>query len=148
MKRLSFVLIAVSIAMYAVCLTQVGYCTGRSDCTPGYAVLLMGWLGVFGGAFQWVANPVLGVAWVLGLFRQHRMSLFLVIAAALVALSFMLVPSVMKDEAGNMADVTSLGSGYWLWIGSMLVLGIADIVALQSKSQQAPVPAQFPHVPR
>jgi hypothetical protein len=40
-------------------------------------------------------------------------------------LSFLLHKEIVGDEAGHLARITGYGSGYWLWVLSIGVAGVA-----------------------
>lgn len=114
-----------SIAIFSVSLAFNGFYIESDNpkaWSSCFGLLLVGWLGIFDGIIAWFANPLLVVSWILSRMRRTRkIAFFLAIAALLVAVSFLLVSDVMRDEAGNRARVSSYGIGYWLWLTSITV---------------------------
>lgn len=93
-------------------------------------LLLIGWLGVFEGIVAWLANPALLLAWIFTLSRKRRVEAVICSLAALgLALSFLSVKEMDRDEAGHHAKIISYGLGYWLWIGSIATAYAGSMVA-------------------
>jgi hypothetical protein len=92
----------------------------RFEC---FVFLCIGWIGVFGGIFAWLANPALAVALVLmGYERYRRRALFFAAASLGLGLSFLHEKTWMLDESGShVAHITGHAPGYWLWIASISV---------------------------
>lgn len=143
-----------SIAIFAVSLFFNGFYlesdnpTAWSSC---FGLLLIGWLGIVDGMIAWFANPLLAASWLLFHWaRTRKISLWLAIAALLVALSFLLVSDVMRDENSNRARISAYGLGYWLWLSSITVaifgcaLGVrADRFGARSQSAPPPLPGSI-----
>lgn len=133
-SRVSFrtVLVAVSGIVFLASLTQDGFYIDRADADAWancFGLLLVGWLGMFDGVFAWLANPMLVLAWAAIWFPRLRFaSLIGALIALLFALSFLLHHDIMANEAGGRAAITGYGWGYWLWIGSMLVMACGGAV--------------------
>jgi hypothetical protein len=122
MIRFNRGIIAVSITLFAVALTQKCYCTTAS-CGDSLAVLLSGAIGfVFGGAaLTWLANPLLIISWFIN-SKKPKLSIILSLFAVLLALSFLLFKRIISDEAGNYSQIVSYQLGYWLWLSSSAVM--------------------------
>jgi hypothetical protein len=126
-------ILAASLALFLLCLTQDGFFVDgdnpRAWSQAGY-LLLFGWLGLLAGIVAWLANPLWIAAWIAFALRWHRVALALGIAALLCALSFLTLDTVMVSEAPTYAKVTGVGLGYGLWITSMAVLAAGSALAL------------------
>lgn len=85
---------------------------------------------VLGGAFEsvfWFANPL--YIYALILFVQNKKEAMLISGAAtILALSFLLLPTFIKDESGSRTPITGYGLGYILWVGSLSLLTIETVV--------------------
>jgi hypothetical protein len=91
---------------------------------PGLMTFILGAFALFEGYFAWLANPLLGVALLLLIFRQWVATAVVAGLAFLIALDALRVlgDTVPLDEAGvNKAVATGLGPGFYLWLASMLV---------------------------
>jgi hypothetical protein len=106
--------------MYGLCIcTPAYYIDGRMGSTPsGGDLLLMGWLGILQGIFAWLANPLLFFAWITYGFGAYSVALVFAGFAILFVLSFFSVQQILVNEAGNYANITHYGVGYWLWLMS------------------------------
>ena len=143
-KLIRFATLACSGGLFLLALTQPCYCT--NDCVNSVFVWLLGWLGLmvelgamadgmadffnhnapflspsFGASITWLANPLLGLGWVL-LEKRPQGTMGASLLAAVLSLSFLLFDRVMGDEAGNYYQITAYRAGYWLWTSSCLTL--------------------------
>ena len=115
--------VGASVLLFIASLTQ-SRCRLEGDDHPGAAcvgLLLIGWIGVLGGIYAWLANPAILGAWILIWSRRMRPLAFLCAGAALAfALSFLRVKKMDRDESGEHVErITSYGVGYWIWIASI-----------------------------
>jgi len=95
----------------------------------GIGLLLMGWAGIFGGVFAWLANPLLFLTWVALAIRPVRWVAFVTGLMALgFALSFLLHERILTDEGGGRALITGYGLGYYCWAGAMVVAWLGSVV--------------------
>lgn len=133
--------IAASILLFLVSLTLNCYRTeggGPHGWQPAFWLLLAGWIGLFAGIPAWLANPALGVAWLLmGMRRSALAALALTVASLGFALSFLLHQKIPIDEAGNYARVASYGAAYWTWVASIVVAMIGCVVGLRRDAVSA-----------
>jgi hypothetical protein len=121
-----------SITTFVACLFFTGFSTGGADIWTYYMgkgvwLLLLGWLGALGGMFEWFANPLLLVAWLLIFFRWPKTSLLLGICAMGLATSFLLRARIKVLDHG---PIVSHDAGYWLWIASILLAVVASIMSM------------------
>lgn len=99
---------------------------------PGIQALGLGWLALLIGQFGWLANLPAPFAALLLLLRQR------VLAAAFAALSLLMAMHTLalfhQEIPANEASVgppyvlQRLGPGFYLWVGSMLVLFLGAVV--------------------
>ena len=126
-KRLPVILLAISILLYIISLTQVAFCTDR--CRDAFEVVLLGWLAaLFGGAaLTWIANPILWGSWLI-FKKQPKDSLIASIVAFIISLSFLGCDRIIEDEAGHKNPILSYQLGYWFWLASFGAMAIANIL--------------------
>lgn len=93
---------------------------------PGFAVLIIGPLGVLVMQFAWFANVLFVVALVLMLLRQPpsvTLSLVVAVPLGLLALDALRWDRIEGDNGHAM--ILSYGAGYYLWLGVMLAAAAA-----------------------
>ncbi len=112
----------ISIALFAISLTQKCYCT-TSTCGDSILVVLIGWLGLFSGGatLTWLANPFLVMSWIL-LEKNLKASMIFSALAGLLSLAFLMFDGIVDTEAGHVREIVSYKAGYWLWLGSCWVM--------------------------
>jgi hypothetical protein len=140
------IFVALSMLTFAVSLTQRGYCANDGFQQPGawgFALFLVGWLGLFDGVIAWFGNPLLLAAWIYFFIRERRASEWLAIGALAVMLSFLLVGRIATNENGQESTITSHGLAYWLWVLSAVlqVVASADGLMKKKKLNETPEPA-------
>ncbi|WP_143305085.1 hypothetical protein [Chitinophaga vietnamensis] len=126
-RRFRRIVVILSIALFLLSLFQPSFYTNGAAAW-GLSPFLTGWLGVFvcGAGISWLANPALLAAWII-FFRKKTAGLICGGLAAIFAASFLLFPTIMVDEAGNMRPIEGYGAGYWLWLGSCAVMFAAGL---------------------
>jgi hypothetical protein len=122
-----------SLVAFVACLFFPGFYVGETQReNPGYALLLTGWLGVFGGHFSWLANPLFLIAF----FRRNTkpsQATLLAFFGFVIALEFLVHKRILTDEGGGTAQITGVGWGYVLWLTSFLVLFSSVIEKIEAK---------------
>jgi hypothetical protein len=93
-------------------------------------LLLIGPFGVLYGIFEWLANPVLLVAWVFSFAGKNGIALLLGIAAAALMTAFLFRTTIVASEAPTYAKITGCAAGYWLWLSSAIVAVFGAAVGL------------------
>lgn len=145
-------LLALSIAVYLASLFPDSFCIGDS-CSdwPGWGILLIGWMAVLFSPANatWIANPLVFASWFALFLRFRRLSLALAGVACAVALSFLLFDEVQSSEGGRLRPITGTALGYWLWVVSMALAGLAAGAGLwrQGKSSGGGQGASAPPTP-
>jgi hypothetical protein len=120
-------LTAISIVLFGVALSQPAFFWGGDSSSSGPAgrLLLEGWRGLASGYFEWLANPALLLCWILTLRGKRPQAL----ASALLALGLMLIflgRQTLRLPGGQPgAAIVAYGAGYWLWLGSALLMVVA-----------------------
>lgn len=130
----AIVAVAISVLLFITSLTQDAFFIDRADnpraWSPGYVLLLIGWITVFEGVPAWLANPALAIAWFGLLARFRRTAMVSAALALFFAGSFLFCGEILTNEAGGYSRITSYGPGYWLWIGSAAVACLGSVVNL------------------
>lgn len=120
--------IRVSVGIYLLSLLFPCYSTGSTN-SHSFMALIMGWIGVLSGgaAICWLANPLLWAAWML-FAKKPRVAMFFSMGAFLMAFFFLLFTEVVANENNQTQRITERKLGYWLWLGSTLVMLVGSYV--------------------
>ncbi len=121
------VALLLSIGLFVIALTQKSYCTTQS-CGDSLAVFISGVAGIFfgGAGLCWLANPLVFFSWLF--IKKNKASLLLSSISFLIAISFLFFDEIIVTEAGHYAEITEYRLGYWLWISSILVMIIGNLL--------------------
>jgi hypothetical protein len=92
--------------------------TALKDAWPGWLTLLMGPIGVPLGYVAWLANPLLWYGWRARARGRHVCAIVACAVALLLALSFLLHPTIPVGSSGD--HPFSVSYGYALWLLSMI----------------------------
>jgi len=99
-----------------------------ADSYYGYQVLPMGILGIFLGMFAWFANPLMLAAGLLSAFGKRVVAMILSVSSVALGLQSYALDAVPFNEGSMKADnlnfVDHLGPGFYLWMGSLVVLAV------------------------
>jgi len=76
---------------------------------------------------QWLANPFLFLSWI-SFEKYKKASLLLSILATITGLSFLSFDQIMTTEAGHYSNIIEYKLGYWLWISSMVIILLGNIL--------------------
>lgn len=125
------ILFVASVVTFVISLTVPAYYDEKSpQGTLGIDLLWAGALGLFGGYFCWLANPLIGFVWMSVWLKKPVRVICGAIAGSMLCLSFLRYDSILVNEAGHESPITSLGTGYWLWLSTpllMLIYGLLDL---------------------
>lgn len=130
----------VSALLFVVCLALPAYTVagpGRPQVVFGFLELLIGWLGIFYGIPEWLADPLLLVAWGLILARRYKAATIAAVCATLLAAGFLLREVIVNSEAPTYARIVAHHLGYWLWVGSAAVACLASAMAMRQSPRVA-----------
>lgn len=112
---------------------------GKLEPWPGFGLSFSGLFAFMVGwqyFIPWLANPAFTLGWALVGYRlfiasDQTIPLWYIIWPLLalpLALSSLRLKVILVDEAGNTAAVQSLGSGFYVWLLSMLLLVVAIVL--------------------
>jgi hypothetical protein len=96
----------------------------------GFDLLAIGWMGVLIGQLGWYANPLLWLGVVALLLRRLYIAMALVCLSLCLALNtfFLYLQPVPADAAStNRLLFQHPQVGFFLWIGSILVIGAGAV---------------------
>jgi hypothetical protein len=105
--------------------------SGESTTFPGIGLLGLGWLALFAGQFSWLANPFYLASMILLLCKRPMFAIGLAVVALLFTSDALRLFSTTlpADEGGvNTLTLKRLHAGYYLWVGSAVVLVAAGVV--------------------
>jgi hypothetical protein len=76
----------------------------------------------------WLANPLFIISYFLFLFsKRFKLTFVLSLIGFILALPFLQIDEIVKDEAGNTGLITSYLLGYWLWLSASFLLVAASL---------------------
>jgi hypothetical protein len=132
--------ILLSLIFFVVSLSLPALNFADGNRIDGFTALVLGWLAILSistmgpGVIGWYANLFLVHALVgLARAKARRFAISSLVAAstgAVIALSSVLLKRVMVNEGGTLADVTSMGIGFYVWLGSFAVCIAADVAII------------------
>ena len=104
--------------------------SARDNFSPGYICLIAGM-----GFLAWYANILLLVSHAAMHIRKDRAALALAVAALGFACTTLWIKRLPADEAArNMVDVTGYGTGFYLWMASIVTTIMLQTLFLWRKS--------------
>lgn len=132
MNRLYKYLLIFSLLLYLISLTQDTYSVNNEYVpgnSPGFLLVLTGWLGVFfGGAdLCWLANPFIVFSWIFAFSKKEKLSFVFSTLAVIASCSFFLFDEILANEAGQYGKITNLHIGYYLWTASCIAMFIGNL---------------------
>ncbi len=130
-QNIKRIFVAISLILFLSSLTQNAYLIDNGEESVGsfgLIALLLGWMGVFGPAIAWLANPCLLLSGLLLIIGKTKLSLLFSVLAVGLALSFLLVDEIIANEGGGKGKITAYDTGYWLWLSSCLVNLLGNLV--------------------
>lgn len=136
-KRWRLSLTVISLLLFGVALTQTAFVwggTASASSGPGWRLLLQGWKG---GYVDWLANPVLLISWAAAVRGRRLLSMAGACVAATLMLVFMFRRTLELPGPGSTVTIVSHGPGYWLWLGSALLMIAANVHCLKTDSDRA-----------
>jgi uncharacterized membrane protein len=97
--------------------------------------LALGGFGMLNGgaALAWLANPLLITSWIITR-KVTNASLFISLGAMLIAFSFLLFDQVLANENGGKQTITSIETGYWLWLISIVIMFFLNVVLIYRRN--------------
>jgi hypothetical protein len=132
MKKYLKYLWIVSLSLYVLAFFLPVYATskGPAEFGQGFGMLILGWIQAFtekGLALAWFANPLFIVA-LCTTKKSPTTSILFAAFSILTALCFLKGGKIcLTSDAIHYGYLTQIGIGYWVWLGSMIVILGASI---------------------
>jgi|GEM_PF-605079 len=146
MKFSSRLLFGLSAALFVACLTQDGYYIAGYDTrawSPAIGLLLVGWMGLGMHVYEWLANPLLVLAWFFAWKARPGRALICSALALLFMAGFLYEKRIVSNENGGTSVITGYGLGYWLWMASAAVMLVgAGMAFFHARQGAAGAPAE------
>lgn len=124
-KKLRKTILFLSISTFVISLTQDCYCM-PNDCVLSIFAFLFGFFGVLSGVVSWFANPALIYSWIN--IKDNEKATLLSVLSLFLAGIFMVYQKVGSNEAGHTSEIVSYKLGYWLWLVSILITFIGNLL--------------------
>ncbi|AWA30994.1 hypothetical protein HYN48_13390 [Flavobacterium magnum] len=135
-QKIKLLTIFFSLSIFIISLTQSAFKAefNNSNHMESLHCFLMGSIAFLGGGLLeeiiWMANPIALLSIFL-LLKGNKNALTFAFIAFVIALSFSLWKKVLKSESGSQMQIISLEEGYYLWILSIAILLIGNILYFQ-----------------
>lgn len=97
---------------------------GNSSFLLGFVCLLFGF-----GKLPWYANLFYFASLIALFLRKALLTVVLAVVAVALALTTLGIEEMPRNEADNMTAVVGYGPGFYLWLGSMLIVLLAAFPA-------------------
>jgi hypothetical protein len=124
-----------SLVLYAVALGLPALEFASHEPVRGYDALLWGWWGLLTFDFPWLANPIYFLAILLVLVGLRKVGQVLsAVAFALGWLSLGVKKWWFAENEGT--PVENLGSAFYFWMASFLVLGVILFFVRERQAQK------------
>jgi hypothetical protein len=101
----------------------------------GLNCLLLGWLSLLQGWPMWLANPLCWLGLIFLCVKKYYVSFGLGVVAIALALCTYSITRILRDEGGTMEKVTGLGSGFYLWLMSLLIPTLGSLVLARAQKK-------------
>jgi hypothetical protein len=131
---MSRTILCLSVFCYLCSLPQDCYYVDLFDpraWSPGWVLLVFGWLGIPFGYLMWIANPLLYASWYCCLCNKYEKALLCSLIALVLMLSFLLCKRVVVGDSPMYSVIIGYGVGYYLWVASGVLVVIAGFLGLK-----------------
>ncbi len=89
----------------------------------GLIALLLGWMNFDLIGLIWLANPLFLFSLLIYFFsKKKRFAFIFSLLATILAISFLGIDEIYKNEAGQKGQITEYLLGYWLWLSAMVIM--------------------------
>ncbi len=121
-----------SAALFVLCLMFSAFFTSETY-KPQLSInlLLMGWLGLLGSYFSWLANSVYLLALIS---KKSRTTIILSLLALVLSLSFLTHEKLVISEAPTYEKIVAYGPGYFLWVLAFFTILFGEALKNYQKS--------------
>lgn len=138
---LKIILIIITLSVFGYSLTQDAFVVERMNkniVQPSINLFIMGSTAILGGGLLewiiWLANPICLISIVLFLYNDNQLkrALQLSFIALVISCSFCLWKEILVSESGSTGKIISFEKGYFLWIASVFILFVFQLVYYKS----------------
>lgn len=138
---IKIVLVLIVLGVFCFSLTQDAFIIDRganNGNNPSFIVFLFGSIAILGGGLLewgiWLANPISLVSIILFLYYDKllKRALLLNFVALILSSSFYFWEEVLISESGATSKIISFESGYYLWVVSIFILLIFQLIYCNS----------------
>jgi len=117
MTQLGRALLALSALTYIACLAMPAYRPTEGGTYYGWAALVLGPIGLFGGHFSWLANTFLVLYWIAIWREKYGTAVISSVLAMCIALTFLRGVAIPVGSAGSFPYEVLFG--YYTWLTSI-----------------------------
>jgi|GEM_PF-390236 len=133
--------LVISIGLYAISLTQQGYCISGACGNHWYGISLVA-MGAVGGIMSiagltWYANPALWAAW-SQIDKHPKWAVIFSFIGTLLAASFLSATKISDLKPNITSSITGYQPGYWLWLASASVMLTGSFITCLIAKNQDP----------
>ncbi len=130
-KRKKIAIVVTLVLFFLSLITKV-YKMEEGNVNPtGLEVFVAGWMSVFDFDIYWLANPISVLAIIFFLFSKIRISLILSSIALIFAIIFLIFVKIENNPIESIGKITSLETGYYCWLGSILTVFVSSLQLLR-----------------
>ncbi|KRD11734.1 hypothetical protein ASE21_08530 [Flavobacterium sp. Root901] len=133
-KQIRISTITLSLLIFGISLSQNAVTInfgGKIRVVSSLEYFFMGSTALLGGGLLeqiiWMANP-LCLFVIIYFIKNNKNAVLLSLIASCLAISFSFWEEILGAESGSMAEIVSLELGYYLWVLSILILTIGNII--------------------
>jgi hypothetical protein len=149
-ERLIFLGISLFFYFVALFLPAVVFKDEAEGSWPGFGALAIGWMAPLFGQFGWFAHVPLLVGIILLLWRRWMGTVVCALVASLLALHSISLywQQVPANEAStHYMTLDHLGAGFYLWLLSIILVGVSALVLRKRERTMARLPHQPYNLP-
>ena len=131
--KLKYAIIMISVVIFLISLTQnaFSYIDGGTKSAKSYELIISGGFAFLGGGLLetivWLANPLFILS-IFFLYESKKESMYAALGSVVLALSFLMWKKILVSESGRGGEIVSLDLGYWLWLSSLCVFAIGNLI--------------------
>ena len=135
--------ICISLCLLVFSLSQNAFYIDRQEDPKAYAdssiLFFLGWMSFLGGSLIpfiiWLANP-LYILTIIYTVQQQKLALLLSLTPIILAIVFMMLPTILTSESGSTSEITGIGLGFYLWFSAFIVLFFGVLMGQVQKAKK------------
>jgi hypothetical protein len=134
---------SISLCILIFSLSQDAFYIDRQEDPKAYAdssiLFFLGWMSFLGGGLIpfiiWLANP-LYILTIIYTVQQQKLALLLSLTPIILAIVFMMLPTILTSESGSTSEITGIGLGFYLWFSAFIVLFFGVLMGQVQKARK------------